>query len=165
MNVNENNYEALRQLLKFKNHEVPPPGYFHNFSNQVIARIRADIVESSGARSASGDPWFLKFFQLFEFKPAFAGAFASAVCLMLVFGVVMADRPESMQQPILQAAPPAQASPTFAMVTSESSVPQPAENVGITTTTNPIISLQPVGSMFNPQGVFAQTVNFSVPGK
>src|SRR5271156_1163062 len=95
MNENENNFELLRRLLAFKNRETPPPGYFNDFSAQVVARIRAgETNESSGA-------WFSKLLQAFEFKPAFAGAFASALCLVLVFGIVYAQRPDTVPQPLL----------------------------------------------------------------
>src|SRR5271169_3101926 len=83
MSENENNFDALRRLLELKRHETPPPGYFNRFSGQVIARIRA----GEARKSPSETSWFVKFLQVFEFKPAFAGAFASALILMLVFGI------------------------------------------------------------------------------
>ena len=39
MNKNEDNFETLKQLLKLKQHEVPPPGYFNNFSDQILSLI------------------------------------------------------------------------------------------------------------------------------
>jgi len=42
MNQNEDNFDDLRRLLKLKRQETPPPGYFNNFSGQVIARIRKE---------------------------------------------------------------------------------------------------------------------------
>ncbi len=88
MNENENNFEPLRRLLAFKNRETPPPGYFDNFSTQVVNRIR--VGRSHGRTKAreeffSEAPWLLKFIQIFESRPAFAGAFAAALCLVLVF--------------------------------------------------------------------------------
>ena len=41
MNESENNFSELKRLLKLKRHEVPPPGYFNDFSAEIIARIRA----------------------------------------------------------------------------------------------------------------------------
>ena len=49
MNQNEQNFEDLKRLLKFKRHEAPPPGYFNNFSGQVISRIRAG--EAGGSQT------------------------------------------------------------------------------------------------------------------
>ncbi len=119
MNENENNFDALRQLLKLKRHETPPPGYFNHFSGQVIARIRSGEADNvHAAKQVSGTPWLSKFLQLFEFKPAFAGAFASALCLLLIFGVVYADRPDSGTQPFLPNADASTAS--FASVTPAS---------------------------------------------
>ena len=39
-------------------------------------------------------PWLFRLLSAFEAKPAFAGAFASALCLLLVFGIVYAERPD-----------------------------------------------------------------------
>ncbi len=49
MNENEQNFDELKRLLKLKRHEVPPPGYFNNFSGEVISRIRAG--EAGGRRA------------------------------------------------------------------------------------------------------------------
>src|SRR5271167_3202673 len=102
MNENENNFESLRRLLAQKRHETPPPGYFNNFSGQITARIRAGEARTSPAANSSEASWLLKLLQACEFKPAFAGAFASALSLLLVFGIIYAERPDSGPQPILQ---------------------------------------------------------------
>ncbi len=35
MNESEHNFQDLKRLLKLKRHEVPPPGYFNNFSSMT----------------------------------------------------------------------------------------------------------------------------------
>src|SRR5271154_1501652 len=122
MNENENNFDALRRLLELKRHETPPPGYFNRFSGQVIARIRA-----GEARKSSETSWFVRFLQAFEFKPAFAGAFASALLLMLVFGIAFAERPDSSPQPLL---PSSELTGSFAAVTP-AAVPQSTDSIGM----------------------------------
>ena len=162
MNENENNFEALRRLLALKRHEIPPPGYFNNFSGNVISRIRAG--ETASESFFAEGSWLVKFFQIFEAKPAFAGAFASALCLVLVFGIVSVDRPEySVYQPLLQTAestslPLATASPTTLSQSSDQAM------FASSISNNSISSLQPVASIFGQQNPFAQQVNFSIPG-
>jgi hypothetical protein len=161
MNENENNFEALREFLKLKRQEMPPPGYFNTFSGQVIARIRAGEageLRSRGRRYFSDAPWLSKLLQAFEFKPAFAGAFASALFLMLVFGIVYADRTDSTLQPVLQAA--GQPAGSFAAMSS-TALTQPADSTGIIASTNPATSLQPVASLFDSQNPLVQQVSFS----
>jgi hypothetical protein len=163
MNENEHHFDTLRQLLKLKRHETPPPGYFDSFSGQVIMRIRAGRAGESRATAAgsiSEVPWLLKLVQVFEFKPAFAGAFASALCLLLVFGIVYAERPDSAPQTLLQNSLPSPGS--FAAVTP-AALPQSGDS-GIIASTNPVTSLQPVASLFDSQNPFAQPVNFSLSG-
>src|ERR1035441_7754814 len=101
MNENENNFESLRRLLALKRHETPPPGYFENFSSEVTARIRAgDAGRTAGVSKQLTDelPWFFRLLSTFEAKPAFTGAFASALCLLLLFGIVYAERPDIAPQ-------------------------------------------------------------------
>jgi hypothetical protein len=157
MNENEHNFDALRRLLELKRHETPPPGYFNRFSGQVIARIRA----GEARKNSSETSWFVKFLQAFEFKPAFAGAFASALLLMLVFGIAFAERPDSSPQPLLPNSE--QSSGSFAAVTP-AALPQPTDSIGMIASNSAASSLQPVASLFGQQNPFAQQVSFTVPG-
>lgn len=97
MNENENEFEALRRLLALKRHEVPPPGYFEDFSSRVIGRIRA-------GESARQLPWLLRVLQAFEAKPAYPVGFASALCMLLLFGIVSVQQsPELVSSPVFPA--------------------------------------------------------------
>lgn len=161
MNENENNFESLRRLLAQKRHETPPPGYFNSFSGQIIARIRAGEARTTETSHSSEVSWLVKFLQAFELKPAFAGAFASALSLLLVFGIIYAERPDSGPQPILQTAD--QSIGSFAAM-SPNALTQPAIAADMTTSNNAATSLQPVASLFGSQNVFAQPVSFTTSG-
>ncbi|HEY3762617.1 MAG TPA: hypothetical protein VGN23_12800 [Verrucomicrobiae bacterium] len=169
MDENEN-FESLRRLMALKRHEVPPPGYFHNFSSEVIARIK--LGEHRSAEAAE-TPWFLRLLQIFDAKPAFAGVFASSLCLLLVFGIVNAERPDMpvAQSPMLiqtadnnasAANPPATVSQTS----------QSAQSTLALNSTNPILDLQataqqavPVNELFNQGGPSVQDASFTPPGQ
>jgi hypothetical protein len=94
MNENKNNFESLRRLLALKRHETPPPGYFEKFSREVAVRIRAGEVGGM-ADAFERLPWLFRLLSAFETKPAFAGGFACALCLLLLFGIVYAERPDA----------------------------------------------------------------------
>lgn len=164
MNENEDNFEALRRLLALKRHEVPPPGYFENFSGQVIAQIRAGQRRLSGSRTAEL-PWLLRLVAAFESKPVFSGGFASALCALLLFGIVYAERPDAALQPLLPAAN-LNGSP-LAAVTATSLNPQPmtemaspAQQVVWGSSTNPVFNAQPVPGWLNAQPATAQLASF-----
>jgi len=161
MNENENNFESLRRLLAHKRHETPPPGYFNSFSGQIIARIRAGEASPARNDSSSDISWLLKLLQAFELKPAFAGAFASALSLLLVLGIVYAERPDSGPQPILQT--DGQSLGSIAAMSS-GTISQPPMANDFTTSNSAATSLQPVASLFGSQNVFAQPVSFSTSG-
>lgn len=95
MSAEQNDFEKLRRLLALKRHEQPPPGYFHNFSRQVIARIHVDesVVSTSWFQRTFGRaPWLVSFWEGFGAKPLVAGAFGVGVCSLLVVGLVTSER-------------------------------------------------------------------------
>ena len=165
MNENENNFESLRRLLALKRHETPPPGYFANFSAAVTARIRAGDASRTASvpnRLADELPWLFRLMSAFEAKPAFAGAFASALCLLLLVGIVYAERPSDIEpQPILQAT--LDTSP-LAVATPVNLSSQPAEQTVFLSSTNPVFNSQPAGAWFASQGPTVQPGNFMLPG-
>jgi hypothetical protein len=164
MNEDGNNFDPLIQLLKLKRQETPPPGYFNNFSSQIIARVRSGAAAEVGTKAEPvfEASWFSNFLQLFEFKPAFAGAFASALCLVLVFGIIYADRPDSGTQRLLQGSNLSQAS--FASLTP-ATIPAPglAES-SLIISNGPATSLQPFASVFDSGSALVQPVSFSPAG-
>ncbi len=89
MNPDSEQFKQLQKLLTLKRHEQPPPGYFHNFSGQVIARIKA------GEQGESGPAWLRKLWALFETKPMLTGAFGAAVCALVISGIVFSDDADS----------------------------------------------------------------------
>ena len=164
MNKDGNNFDPLLQLLKLKRQETPPPGYFNNFSSQIIAQIRSDANAEArtAAEPVSGASWFSNFLQLFEFKPAFAGAFASALCLVLVFGVIYADRPDSGTQVLLQSSDPAQTA--YASLTPAMMPATDFAAGGMMASNSPATSLQPMASVFDSGNALVQPVSFSPAG-
>ncbi len=80
MDPETDNFDRLRKLLGLKRYEQPPPGFFRDFSAQVIARLeRAQLAQSL--------PWWqqLGWFQL---KPAYVCALGVAVFGLLLTGVM-----------------------------------------------------------------------------
>ena len=173
MNGKEQNFEPLRRLLALKRYETSPPGYFNNFPRQVLARIRAGEVETSaGVAERFGMSWLLKWFQAFESTPVYAGSFATVLCLLLLFGALMAQRPEGAPQVFLQ--PPAHEAASLPMVAAAASmVPttleQPSGQIMVAdSSTNPVINFQnnyPGSSPALGQPQFSmQPVSFPIMG-
>jgi hypothetical protein len=162
MKENENNFEPLRRLLALKRHETPPPGYFETFSGEVMARIRAGDAGQTDS-VARPLPWLFRLLSAFEAKPAFAGAFASALCMLLLFGIVYAERPDVAPQSLLQTAP---ASGPLTVPTSVALNTLPTEQAALIpiSSTNPVFDSQSAGSWFASQGARVQPVSFTLPG-
>ena len=172
MNENEHDFEALRRLLALKRHETPPPGYFESFPGEVMARLRASqSVAQDGIAERLADrlPWLFRMIQAFENKPAFATAFASALCVLLLAGIVFAERPEATVQPLVQSTQ--DTSPlNIALAPAQDFNAQPAGlQSGFNPSTDPVFGPQPMGgasavALFNSQNGFAQPVRLILSG-
>ena len=166
MNEQDNNFAELKQLLKLKQHEIPPPGYFENFSSHVTSRIRAGEASSSRSfaeRLEAEAPWAVSFLRIFETRPGMIGAFATCVCLLLVSVVVLsarADKAARLQMISSQAS--AAGSPMSSMTSATLAA---SDSSGIVASTNPVTSLQPVTTLFAQpgSGSLFQPAGFGVP--
>jgi len=154
-------------LLALKRHEVPPPGYFNNFSRRVVEHIRHN--ESAKGEGVLGTlfaeaPWLMKFVRIFDTRPAVAGSFASVLFLLLVGVIVYTDffpanNPESMLT-----VPPVEnnvSSPLVAVSHEffDQSVAASADQVS---STNPVYTLGSADSAFGGQGSMLQPVGFTI---
>jgi hypothetical protein len=149
MSEANNNFRELKQLLKLKQHEVPPPGYFNHFSGDVIARIReGETGEAEGLLARFGPGSFMAgLLRIFQAKPGVIGGFATSLCLLLLISVVMTDRPDGPSQSGgLNLATDQGGSSGIALAPL-----LPAGNSGISISTNPVVSLQPVATLFGSQ--------------
>jgi hypothetical protein len=169
MSEANNNFEELKRLLKLKRHEIPPPGYFNHFSGDVVSRLRAGEFGGSHSmleRIQADSPFLGTLLQLFAAKPGAIGALATSVCLLLLVGVIFMDRsePGSSAVPSFMAqseAPASDVTPTLASAAALA----PPDN-GITISTNPASSLQPVNSLFgSPQNPLFQSAGFAPAGQ
>jgi hypothetical protein len=85
MNAQPDDFEELRKLLALKRHEVPPPGYFNNFSDKVINRLQTP--------KAMARPSWLQLLGLdFDLRPAFLCGAGVAVCALLSVGIITATQ-------------------------------------------------------------------------
>jgi len=81
MTEDSQNFEQLRRVLALKRHEIPPPGYFHHFSSEVILRIKAGEMGENEARWWAFDGSWLKWFwTACERRPVLAGGASVALC-------------------------------------------------------------------------------------
>jgi len=143
----DENFDQLRRLLALKRYEAPPPGYFHNFSGKVMARIEA-------AEMALAPAWWQKLGLDFNFKPAMICGLGVVVCGLLSAGVlasfVTADEPVAGMGLEPMAGFAAEASPFGEMYAAET-----AES------TRPVFA----ATRYDQFGVRAQPVYFFRGGK
>jgi hypothetical protein len=160
------NFDGLRRLLQLKRYEQPPPGYFNDFSRQVIAQIRADANvkrEHSMDRLSWEVPWLHRLIGAFQAKPALAVSFGAAVCALLVGGVIYSESTEFDPAAI----------PTIPGIEGLAKVsPQPiatpvvalgAAATPTTTNSSLNVNIQPGGSLFDQFSINPQPVGFQLP--
>ena len=97
MSQDTETFEQLRRCLKLKHYEQPPPHYFNDFPNQVIARIRLGEGRESSApfieilhREAVR---LRRICAVVAAKPVVVSAFDLAICALLIAGMVYSGRP------------------------------------------------------------------------
>ena len=165
MNESKVNFGELKRLLKLKRYEVPPPGYFNSFSDDVIARIRAG--EAKGAqnfleRLNEHVPWLVDLLRIFETKPGVIGGFAVSLCALLLVAVLWPESRDSGQTDagVLALSGSATAAPAMPELTAAVA---PAENgSGISVTPRPVSTLQPMATLFGqPQNPLFQPASFT----
>src|ERR1041385_6458077 len=77
--MNDENFDQLRTLLSLKNHEQPPPGYFHRLPGKVLARIEASEL-------ASQSTWWDWLVERFDARPILACAYGFTISGLLLMG-------------------------------------------------------------------------------
>jgi hypothetical protein len=96
-------FEQLRRLLALKQHEQPPPGYFHGFSRQVIVRIKAGELGNESEASTwsfGAGSLFQRIWATLDARPILAGAFGVAVCGFFVVGALLSDSTTADSTPL-----------------------------------------------------------------
>ncbi len=140
MNPEQDEFQQLRRLLVLKRYEQPPPGYFNDFSRQVIDRIIAGEQlhqDSLFERLGWEAPWLQRFLGLFDAKPILAGAFGVAVCSVLVAGFIYSEQAPA---------------PEFA------TMPAQAEQTGLAR-----LAGRPVGPLLQPAAANSTLENLTPP--
>lgn len=116
MSQESQDFSALRQLLRLKRYEQPPPGYFHRFSAEVMARIEAGETgeRAAAARFFWEAAWLQRWWSALEAKPVLAGAFGVAVCSLLIWGVVSSEKADIQPMATLVQPAPVPSNPLLA---------------------------------------------------
>jgi len=165
MTPEQENFEALRRLLKLKRHEQPPPRYFNDFSSQVIAQIRAaaPVEQDSVLDRLSWEvPWLQRLIETFQAKPALAVSFGAAVCALLVGGVIYSESLEFKPTPVpIVAVDP---NPAMQPPVASSAFPLAGSSDAVLPTTGSSNSMNPIPSLFDAFGLKPTPVNWAVPG-
>ena len=88
MDSSTDDFRKLRQLLKLKRYEQPPPRFFAEFSSQVLERVRAGQAPAEPGWSVTR--WLLEFAGC----PVPAFACATIACAVVLYGVAFSLGPK-----------------------------------------------------------------------
>ncbi|MCF7668986.1 MAG: hypothetical protein K9N48_04320 [Verrucomicrobia bacterium] len=159
----DNNFYELRELLKIKRLEQPPPGFFDELPNRIIARIIEDKAQAQ-------TPWIVKLANIFP-RPVYYPLAAILVIALCVAGLNLslstntshagANADTEWLKMSLSQSTPTSIQPFADNASTES------ENVVTTSSTgsslNPVMAEQPPDFLFKPETQQAQTVNYQFP--
>lgn len=96
MSTPSDDFPDLRRLLALKRHEQPPPGFFDDLASEVRHQLRSGSTEDDRVEAVVEQvPWLHKLFQLFQTRPAFAGAFGAVACALVIGGIVYVKLPDA----------------------------------------------------------------------
>jgi hypothetical protein len=152
MNSAADQSDQLQKLLALKRHEKPPPGYFHTFSNNVMARINSSEGDAEGR-------WLLNFWQRLTARPILSGAVAAGVFGLLVFSLLAPTGTVGQGAPAFL--PPDNA---FAGATKNSGLGAGPSEVAVTEELNSTNPVSHVPSLFDPVGLKVEKVNYRMNG-
>ncbi len=166
MNEHEQRFESVTQLLKLKQHEVPPPGYFNGFSRQVISAIHEQQSASRKSPARSTSEWLTRFLSIFDSRPGLVGGLATSMVLFLVLGVVLADHSDNEIAAgyATDASLPGSSPLASAAMPSELASADQNNSGGIAVSTNPVTSLQPSSALFGPDNSLFQMASYAPAG-
>jgi hypothetical protein len=167
MNESEQRFDNLRQLLKLKQHEIPPPGYFAGFSSQIISSIQEERAISRPTQTFSSPSWLTQFLSVFDSRPGLLGGLATSMVLFLVLGIVLADHSDNEISANYATDTAMQPSSPLASANVPAEMPgnDQASSGGITMSTNPVTSLQPTTSLFGQDNNYPfQLANYATAG-
>jgi len=87
-------FAALRRLLAFKRHEVPPPGFFDRLPDQIHGRLELEASEV-------GRAWWVRLRESLAWRPTLAGAVALGVVSVVLWRAMESQPPTHHLAPIL----------------------------------------------------------------
>ncbi len=156
MNPEQDEFQQLRRLVVLKRYEQPPPGYFDDFSQQVIIRIRAGerIEQFSLFEALSWEaPWLQRFWRMLETRPIVAGGFGVAVCGVLLAGLLLSETRDA--EAVLSAdgiaagaVPQAQTHLQVSTAPTDPLVQRVNVNMPFSGVSDPLAPIQPTDSLF-----------------
>ncbi len=161
MSAEQENFDQLRRLMAIKRHEQPHPGYFNDFSHQVVSRIRT----GERAEDANGllweVPWLQAIWRRLETQPIFAAGLGAAACALLVWGVVYSERLDTNNISL------SSSDSTLNLATGQPVASANAQSPVMLAATNPIsgVAVGQCGSLFDEiQKPNVQLVRFPASG-
>jgi hypothetical protein len=172
MSPEQDEFKDLRRLLALKRHEQPPPGYFDQFSRQVILCIKAGEKSASVFHAETHLfhlPWFQSLWGALQAKPVLAGVFSLAVCGLVVTGINMSERSQGTPVSVLPVPDQSIATlrpddqPTAGLLTQTPETGSPSSEGTLTLQTTPSL-FQQAKEMQKPwYDVQAQPASFAAP--